>query len=200
MKQLAALTAFLVLSTAAQATPETYVIDDSQTVANFSFSYMGIPSNGNKFEKTTGKVVFDAATRTGSADVTIDASSIETGNALFNHQMQSKGFFDSANHPVITFKSTRMVLDGEQMSMSGDLTVKGVTRPVTLMVSRFECAQHPVNKIDACAAHATLTIKRSEFNMSKFKMLASNEVTLNLSIAAVKAQPVIQLASRDSSR
>jgi polyisoprenoid-binding protein YceI len=195
MKRLALLTALVAFTASVQAAPETYVIDNSQTVANFSFSYLGMSNKTHKFDKTSGKVVFDHAAKTGSAEVTIDAASINTGIALFNSQMQSADFFDAANYPVITFKSSNMSLDGEQMSLTGDLTIKGVTKPVTLAVTRFKCNSGAALQSDVCLANATVTIKRSEFNMGKYAFLASNDVTLSLTIGAVRDQAV-QLASR----
>ncbi len=109
--------------------------------------------------------------------------------------MQSADFFDAANYPVITFKSSNMSLDGEQMSLAGDLTIKGVTKPVTLAVTRFKCNSGAALQSDVCLANATVTIKRSEFNMGKYAFLASNDVTLSLTIGAVREQAV-QLASR----
>jgi len=195
MKRLALLTALVAFTASVQAAPETYVIDNSQTVANFSFSYLGMSNKTHKFDKTSGKVVFDREAKTGSAEVTIDAASINTGIALFNSQMQSADFFDAANYPVITFKSSNMSLDGEQMSLAGDLTIKGVTKPVTLAVTRFKCSSGAALQSDVCLANATVTIKRSEFNMGKYAFLASNDVTLSLTIGAVRDQAV-QLASR----
>lgn len=200
MKRLALLTALVAFTATAQAAPETYIIDNSQTVANFSFSYLGMSNKTHKFDKTSGKVVFDRNAKTGSAEVTIDAASVNTGIALFNSQMQSADFFDAANYPVITFKSSNMTLDGDQLSLAGDLTIKGVTKPVTLAVTRFKCASNPTFQADTCLANATLTIKRSDFNMGKYAFLASNDVTLSLTIGAVKEQPPIQLASRDPIR
>lgn len=200
MKRLATLTALAVMAASAQAAPETYVIDNNQTVANFSFSYLGMANQTHKFDKTSGRVVFDPVTKTGSADVTIDAASINTGVTLFNNKMQSASFFDTAKHPVIAFKSSKMVMEGDQMSMRGELTIKGITRPVTLAVSNFQCLPHPELKVDVCGANATVTVKRSDFNMGKYALLASNSVTLSLTIGAVKEQQLIRLASRDTTQ
>lgn len=196
MNRLALLTVLAALSASAHADPETYVIDNSQTVANFSISMLGVSNKPHKFEKTSGKVVLDPATNTGSAEVNIDARSVNTGIALLDSQMQSADFFDSANFPVITFKSSNLTLGGDQMSLTGDLTIKGVTKSVTLAVTRFKCTAYAGFRGDTCVANASVTIKRSEFNMGKYQFLAGNEVALNLVIGAVKAQPPIQVASR----
>jgi len=197
MKRLAPLTALVVFAAAAQAAPETYVIDNSQTSSQFSYRALGLSNQTHRFEKISGKMVFDRATKTGSADVTIDAASVNTGQTSLNEQIQAADFFDTANHPAITFKSTRMTLDGGQPSMSGNLTIKGVTMPVTLALTNFQCMQDPTFKLDACGASVTVTIKRSDFNMRKYAFLISNDITLNLAFKVVKAQPAMQLASRD---
>lgn len=197
MKRLATLTALVAFAAAAQAAPETYVIDNSHTSSQFSYRALGLSNQTHRFEKISGRVVFDAAAKTGSADVMIDATSVNTGNTLLNNHIQAADFFDTANHPAITFKSTRMTLDGDEPSMSGNLTIKGVTRPVTLAITHFQCMQDSSFKMDACGANATVTIKRSDFNMGRYAFLVSNDITLNLAIKAIKAQPAMQLASRD---
>lgn len=195
MKRFAILITLATLSAVARAAPETYIIDNNQTVANFSFSYLGMANKAYRFDKTSGKVVFDRAAKTGSAEVTIDATSINTGAALFNHQIQSASLFDTARYPVIRFKSSTMTLEGDQMNLAGDLTIKGVTRPVTLAVTHFKCTPHARPQADACVANATVTINRSDFNMGKYTFLASNSVKLDLAIGAVREQPAIQVAS-----
>jgi polyisoprenoid-binding protein YceI len=196
MNRFALLTVLAAFAVSAQAAPVTYVIDNSQTVANFSFSYLGMSGKPNKFDKTSGKVVLDPATKTGSAEVRIDATSVNTGVALLDSQIQSADFFDTANFPVITFKSSNLSLEGEQMSLSGDLTIKGVTKSVTLAVTRFKCSAYSGLQGDTCIANASVTIKRSDFNMGKYAFLAGNDVALNLVIGAVREQPTIQVASR----
>lgn len=200
MKRLAILAALAVCTASVQAAPETYVIDASQTASLFSYRTLGLSSQTHRMERTTGKVMFDPVAKTGSADVIIDATSVNTGHALLDKTIQTADFFDTARHPVITFKSTRMVLDGDQPSMTGELTIKGITRPVTLAVSHFQCMPDPTFLVDACGARASVTIKRSDFNMGKLALLVSNEITLNLAIKAVRQTPYVQVASRDPAR
>src|SRR5512138_1808902 len=129
-----------VFAASVQAAPETYVIDAGHTSSEFSYRYLGIAEQTHRFERISGKVVFDAAAQTGSADVAIDATSVSTAHALFDKTIQSADFFDTARHPLITFTSTRMTLGGPQPSMTGELTIKGVTQPVTLAITQFQCA------------------------------------------------------------
>ena len=197
MKRLATLTMLLTSAATAQAAPEIYVIDSSQTSSQFSYRYLGLANQTHRFEKISGRLVIDHAAKTGSAEVSIDATSVNTGYALLDEEMQTADFFDTANYPAITFKSSKMTLKGDQSSLSGELTIKGVTRPVTLTLTRFQCTQDATFNVDACGASATVTVKRSDFNMGKYAFLASNEITLNLSVKAIKQQPYLQLASRD---
>jgi polyisoprenoid-binding protein YceI len=190
MKRLALFTAVAAFAAAAQAAPVTYVIDNSHTYPHFSYNHLGFSNQTHKFDKTSGKVVLDRAARTGSVDVTIDATSVNTGYALFNEHIQGADFFDTAKHPTITFKSGKMKFRGDQpVSLAGDLTIKGVTRPVTLKITHFKCQPHPMLKVEACGANATTQVKRSEFNMGKNVPYVSDEVTLTLAIEALKEQP-----------
>ena len=200
MKRFVTLTALVVCAASAEAAPETYVIDNSRTSSQFSYRYLGLANQTQRFEKISGTMVFDPATQSGSADVTIDATSVNTGQALLNAQMRAADFFDTANYPVITFKSGKMILSGEQSSLSGELTIKGVTRPVTLAVTHFQCMQDSSLQAETCGAQASVTVRRSDFNMGKFPFLVSNDITLNLAFKAVKAQSYMQVASRDSGR
>ncbi|MDQ1316022.1 MAG: hypothetical protein QG662_2131 [Pseudomonadota bacterium] len=186
MKRLALLTSITVFAAAAQAAPVTYVIDNSHTYPHFSYNHLGFSNQTHKFDKTSGKVVLDRAARTGSVDVSIDVASVNTGHAVFNEHIQAADFFDTANHPTITFKSDKMTFRSDQpVSLAGDLTIKGVTKPVTLAITHFKCQPHPMLKVDACGANATTQVKRSEFNMGKNVPFVSDEVTLTLAIEAV---------------
>lgn len=200
MKRFAMFAALFACAATAQAAPETYVIDANQTASLFSYRALGMSSQTHRFERIRGRMVFDLAAGTGSADVTIDATSVNTGQAALDAKIQNADFFDTANHPAITFKSTRMTLDGERPSLAGLLTIKGVTRPVTLALSNFECGQDRTFQADACGARASVTVKRSDFNMSKYTFLISDEITLNLAFRAVKQSAFTQVASRDPVR
>lgn len=193
MKRLATLIALAVVAGSAQAAPETYIIDSSHTFPQFSYTHLGFSRQTQKFDKTTGQVVLDRAAKTGSADVTIDATSVNTGYALFNQHIQGEDYFDTARYPSITFKSSKMAFNGDEpASLTGDLTIKGVTKPVTLAITHFKCMPHPMLKVPACGANATATLKRSDFNMGKNVPYVGDEITLTLAIEATKAPSTAQ--------
>lgn len=169
------------------AAPETFNIDHTHTAPRFEYSHFGYSNQVHRFDKTSGKLVLDRAAKTGSVDVTIDAKSVNTGYALFNEHIQAADYFDTAKYPAITFKSTAVKFDGDKpVAVEGNLTVKGVTKPVTLTVTSFHSMPHPMLKKDAIGANAVTKIKRSEFNMGKNAPYVSDEVTLSIAVEAVK--------------
>ncbi|OYX25045.1 MAG: polyisoprenoid-binding protein [Hydrogenophilales bacterium 32-62-9] len=187
MKRLVTLIALATVAATAQAAPETYTIDNSHTYPHFTYTHLGFSKQTHKFDKTSGKVVLDRAAKTGSVDVTIDATSVNTGYALFNEHIQAADYFDTAKYPTISFKSSKMNFKGDEpVSLEGDLTIKGVTKPVTLTVTHFKCMPHPMLKVPACGANASATVKRSDFNMGKNVPYVGDEITLTLAIEAMK--------------
>ena len=187
MNRLALFTAIATLSTSAIAAPETYIIDNKHTFPSFSYSHFGYSIQTSRFNKTTGKVVLDEAAKTGSVDVTIDMKSVDTGSALFDEHIQAADFLDTANHPTATFKSTSVRFEGDKpASVDGDLTIKGVTRPVTLKITSFHRMPHPMLKKDAIGANATATIRRTEFNAGKYAPSVGDEVIISIAIEAIE--------------
>jgi polyisoprenoid-binding protein YceI len=187
MKKLVALAVAASLSSAAFAASETYIIEGTHTMPRFEYSHFGYSTQVSRFDKTSGTITLDRAAKTGSVDVVIDAKSVNTGYPLFNEHIQGEDFFDTAKYPTITFKSKALKFDGDKLaSVDGDLTIKGVTKPVTLTVTSFHCMPHPMRKKDACGANATTKIKRSEFNAGKHAPYVSDEVTLTIPVEAVK--------------
>ena len=175
------------IATNAAAAPETYVIDNSHTYPRFEYLHLGFSNQVHRFNTTTGKVVIDRAAKTGSIDVLIDAKSVDTGSTVFNSHIQGDGFLDTANFPNITFKSDNLKFDGDKLaSVEGIMTMKGVSKPLTLTVTAFNCKAHPMNKKDACGANATGKLKRSDFNAGKYAPAVGDDVTVTLSIEAVK--------------
>ena len=176
-----------ITAAAALAAPETYVLDGSHTYPRFSYSHLGFSTQLSRFNTTTGKVVFDKAAKSGSVDIEIDAKSVDTGSTLFNQHIQGEDFLDTAKYPKAIFKSTNVVFEGEKpVKVEGNLTIKGVTKPVTLIVTSFQAMPHPMQKKDAIGANAHTTIKRSEFNAGKYAPNVGDEVRIDIAIEAIK--------------
>ncbi|WP_068639188.1 YceI family protein [Thauera butanivorans] len=191
MKHITKLAAVLAVSAAAAipvlAAPQTYTIDSTHTFPSFSYSHFGMSTQISKFDKTTGTVTLDKEAKTGAVDITIDMKSVNTGYETFDEHIQEADFFDTANYPTATFKSTKVNFEGDKpVSIEGDLTIKGVTKPVTLQVTHFANMPHPMMKKDAIGANATTVVKRSEFNAGKYAPNVGDEVTISISLEAIQ--------------
>lgn len=170
----------------AMAAPQTYVLDPSHTFPRFSYNHMGMSKQILRFNETIGTVVLDKDAKQAQVDVTIDMKSIDTGFDTFDEHIQGADFLDTAQYPTATFKSTKVVFEGDKPAgIEGDLTIKGITKPVTLTVTSFFNGPHPMMKKDAIGANASGTIKRSEFNAGKFAPGVSDEVTLDIALEAM---------------
>jgi polyisoprenoid-binding protein YceI len=184
---LAVAATFAAVAAPAYAAPETYVIDGNHTYPRFEYSHLGYSIQMSRFDKTSGKIVLDRAAKTGSVDVTIDMKSVDTGSTLFNSHIQGEELLDTEKYPTATFKSTGLKFDGDNLSaVDGNLTVKGITKALTLTVTSFHCMPHPMLKKDACGANATTKIKRSEFNAGKHAPYVGDDVTLTIAVEAIK--------------
>lgn len=171
----------LSVSVPAFATPVTYVLDPNHTYPSFEVSHMGFSFFRGVFKNTTGKAVLDMAARTGSLDAKIDTASIDMGNEKLVKQLKTDEFFNAEKFPAMTFKSSKFNFAGDNVaSIDGELTLLGITRPVTLNVDHFKCGPHPFNKKPMCGANATATIKRSEFGMKAYVPAVSDEVKITI--------------------
>lgn len=187
MKKFLALILAAGFSLSAFAAPATFVIDGSHTLPRFEYSHFGYSTQLSRFDKTTGTIVLDRAAKTGSIDVTIDATSVNTGFPAFNGHIQGEDFLDTKKFPTIAFKSSKLNFAGDKLaSVDGTLTIKGVSKPVKLDVTSFHCMEHPMLKKEACGANATTKISRTEFNAGKFAPYVGDEVTLTIPVEAVK--------------
>ncbi len=177
----------LALAAPAFSAPEVFTIDNSHTYPRFSYNHMGFSTQLSRFNKTSGKIVFDKEAKTGSVDIVIDMKSVDTGFALFDEHIQAADFFDTARYPTATFKSTRVNFNGDKPStIEGNLTIKGITKPAVLTVTSFQAVPHPMLKKDAIGANAYTIVKRSDFNMGKNVPAVSDEVRIDIALEAVK--------------
>jgi polyisoprenoid-binding protein YceI len=185
-KKISAALALVTLAAgSAMAAPVTYTVDGSHTFPRFSYSHFGYSTQLSSFGKTTGTVVFDAQAKTGAVDIVIDTTTVNTGFADFNGHIQGEDFLDTAKFPKATFKSTKVVFEGDKpASIEGQLTIKGVTKPVTLTVTSFQAMPHPMMKVPALGANAFVNIKRSEYNAGKYAPYVGDDVRIDIAIEA----------------
>ena len=190
MKSFKKLGAAIALSTLAigsvMAAPVTYAVDSSHTFPRFSYSHMGYSTQLSSFTNTSGTVVFDTAAKSGSVDIVIDMTTVNTGSVDFNGHIQGDGFLDTAKFPKATFKSTKVVFDGDKpASVEGQLTIKGVTKAVTLTVTSFQALPHPMMKVPVLGANAFTNLKRTEFGAGKYAPFVGDDVRIDIAIEAI---------------
>ncbi|MBA2689705.1 MAG: YceI family protein [Burkholderiales bacterium] len=171
------------------AAADTFTVDGNHTIPTFEVSHYGFSIYRGRFDKTAGKVTLDRATKQGSADITIDAASVSTSSPRLNERLRSEDFFNVAQFPTITFKSDNFTFNGDRLvGMAGNLTILGVTRPVTLQVGYFHCGPYRNTKREACGADASTTIKRSDFGMKYGLPALGDEVKLLLGVEGIMDQ------------
>lgn len=171
----------------ALAAPESYTVDSGHTFPSFEISHLGFSTQRGRFDKTSGRVTLDREAKAASVEITIDTSSIDTGNPKLEEHLRKPDFFDVAQYPTITFKSTKAHFSGDTLaSLDGDLTMRGQTRPVTLTLNKFHCGPHPVSKKSACGADGVTTIKRSDFGIKYGLPVIGDEVKLLINVEAQK--------------
>lgn len=172
--------------TVAQAAPEKYVIDNSHTYPYFEVTHLGWSTTRGLFETTTGSAVVDFAAKTGSVEIAISANTINTSFAKRDEHLRAEDYLDTAKYPSITYKGDIKFEGDTPATVDGQLTLRGVTKPVTLTFTRFKCGENPIYKKYYCGADATATIKRSDFGVSGGAGAVSDEVKLLIAMEAVR--------------
>ncbi|QWD73855.1 polyisoprenoid-binding protein [Polynucleobacter sp. TSB-Sco08W16] len=188
-KLLFTLLATIGLATSAFAAPSTYSTDANHTFAQFEYNHLGFSKQTSRFNTVTGTVTIDQAAKKGSADIIIDTKSVDTGSTFFNGHIQSEDFLSTTQFPTATFQSNDMIFKGDKpVELKGTLTLKGVSKPVTLAITHFECKKHPMSGVDYCGANAETKVKRTEFNMGKYAPNVGDDVTIMIAIEAAKKE------------
>jgi len=123
---------------------EHYMIDPLHTAATFSVAHLGLSQQRGSFGRTTGTVTLDRAAHKGSIEVSIDASTVTSGSPSREALLKGEDYFNVAQFPNITFKSVNLRFEGDAVvGADGELTMRGISRPVALSVADFKCAVHP---------------------------------------------------------
>lgn len=170
---------------AAMAAPVTYTVDPTHTYASYEVNHLGLSVQHGTFTKVNGTLVVDDAAKRAQVDVTIDAASLQTFLGDRDTHLKSADFFNVAKFPTLTYKSTDVSFkNGKPALVNGNLTLLGVTKPVTLKLVNVSKAKHPMTGKEAWGANAVATIKRSEFGMKTFLPAISDDVTLNIVLEA----------------
>lgn len=174
----------------AMAAPVTYNLDPNHTFPSFEADHMGgLSVWRGKFNESAGTVVIDRAAKAGSVEVNVQAASIDFGHEKMNVHAKGPDMFDVEKFPVATYKGKFSAFKGDvPTEVQGELTLHGVTKPVTLKINQFACKVHPMLKREVCGADASATFKRSDFGISYGEAYGFNmDVKLLIQVEGIKA-------------
>ena len=179
---------------AAFAAPENYTMDPYHTYPQFEVSHLGFSHMRGRFDRTTGKFTVDRAAKTGSLELVVQTASISTGDndkgsrpRARDEHLRSPDFFNVAEFPTMTFKGTGVKFQGDNVqSIDGQITLLGVTRPLTITLDTWKCGPHPVSKKEMCGGNAQGTVKRSDFGMKFGIPAVGDELKLWIEFEAYK--------------
>jgi len=177
-------------ATAGFAAPQKYVLDSSHSQIVFSYNHLGFSTGYGMFSGFEGEIMFDQEDPANSSvSVSMPESSMLTGwQERFDHFM-SPDFFGASDDDVVHFSSTGIEVTGDTTAkITGDLTLNGVTKPVVLDAVLNQVGDHPMAGKPWAGFSATTTLMRSDFNLGKFAPYISDEVAVELSIEAMKAE------------
>lgn len=165
---------------------EEYTIDPLHTYPNFEINHLGFSTMHGRFGKTEGELTIDWENNTGEVDIVIDAASVDTGMKKRDDHLRSPDFLNAAEFPEITYESTNVVInDDKTAKVEGELTIMGVSKPVTLDVKSINCGEHPMQKgTFVCGFDAEGKIKRSDFGVTYALPAVGDEMKLNIQVEA----------------
>jgi polyisoprenoid-binding protein YceI len=190
MKSSIALLALSGLATVAGAAPTTYNLDPDHTHPAIEVDHFnGLSVWRGIFKKTAGTVTLDPAAKTGTVDITVDTGSIDFAHDKLNEHVASPEILDAAKYPTAVYKGTLGgFVNGAPTTVTGDLTLHGVTKPVALKIDSFKCFQHPLIKKEVCGADATGTFNRADFGVAYGEKFGfKQDVKLHIQVEGVKA-------------
>ena len=185
-KLLALFAASSALAMAANAA-DTYTVDPDFSVAQFEIERLGFSSQSGRFKRTSGKITLDLPARKGSVEFTIYTPSLEMGPVAWSNHLSDEGLLNVKKYPTMRFQSDKLIFDGEKVvAAEGQFTMLGVTKPIKLTVSNFNCGINPIDKRQLCSGNISAHLKRSEFGLTKYIPAVSDEVNINVPVDAYK--------------
>jgi polyisoprenoid-binding protein YceI len=161
-----------------------YSLDKSHGYIIYTYSHLGFSNPRISFDDFDVSLNLDSADPTNSnIDVVIDATSINTHVDEFNGHLNGENFFDTAKYPTITFTSTSIASTGDNtFDVTGDLTIRGITKSVVLATTINKAANHPMRDLPTIGVGATATVSRSDFGMTRGVPAIGDEVIIQIDV------------------
>jgi len=170
----------------------TYTLEPDYTQGVFRWNHLGFSSPAAQFSQGTGTLEFEPADPSrSSVNVMIPLSTFNTGVPALDEDFRSSDFFDTARFPSATFKSTRVERGSlkDQLKVTGELNLHGVTKPVTLDVRIIKIGTNPRTSLPTVGFEAMATLQRSDFGLGKYVPQVSDEIQMQIIVQAVEAKP-----------
>ena len=185
---LAALMCIALLPIPGLAAPMTYTIDPDHTHPVFETDHLdGLSVWRGLFAKTSGQIILDKTAQVGSVDITVDPASVETGQDQLDKVIAGPEFLDAAHYPAVHYSGKLAgFVKGTPTKVTGELTLHGITRPLTLKILSFKCMPHPVFKREVCGADALAQFDRDDFGIDMGKQYGFRmQTTLRIQVEAI---------------
>jgi polyisoprenoid-binding protein YceI len=162
----------------------TYAVDPNHTQVTWQVNHMGFSMLEGQFGASGGSIMIDPAKPNATkVEVNFAIDQLSVTSAPFTGHLKSKDFFDVATHPTAKFVSTKVVATGDKATITGDLTIKGITKPVVLQATFVGAGTNPMNKKVNFGFRATSSIKRSDFGLGAAVPVVSDRVDLTINAA-----------------
>jgi polyisoprenoid-binding protein YceI len=169
----------------------TYTLEPDYTQGVFRWNHLGFSSPAAQFAQGVGSLEFDPADPTkSSVAVTIPLGSLYTGVPALDDDFRSTDFFDTARFPTATFKSTKVekLAAADQLKVTGDLSLHGVTKPIVLDVMIVKVGTNPRSNLPTIGFDAKTTLKRSDFGLGRYVPQVGDEIQMHIISQAVEAK------------
>ena len=179
------------VSGAVLAAPAVYNIDPNHTYPSFEADHMGgLSVWRGKFKESSGAITLDLAAHSGEVNVKIDTTSVDFGHDKLNEHVKSDEMFDVAKFPTATYIGKFSKFNGEKPTeVKGELTLHGVSKPVTLTINSFLCKPNPMTKKEVCGADASATFNRADFGINYGQQMGfKQDIKLAIEVEAVKVE------------
>lgn len=184
----------LALPLAAAAAPENYTLDPLHTYPHFAIEHFGVAMLWGRFDRSSGKFMIDREAKKGSLELAVETATVSTGDnnrgsrpRTLDEHLRTADFFNVAEFPRMTFMASDVKFIGDNPAeVTGQLTLLGVTKPLTLKFERWVCKDHPFSKKPMCGGNATGVLKRTDFGMKYLVPAISDEVRIYVSFEGYK--------------
>ena len=179
------------VSGAVLAAPAVYNIDPNHTYPSFEADHLGgLSVLRGKFKQSSGTITLDRAAHSGEVNVKIDTNSLDFGHGKLNEDAKSDEMFDTAKYPTATYIGKFSKFDGDKPTeVKGELTLHGVSKPVTLVINSFLCKPNPMTKKEVCGADASATFNRADFGINYGQQMGfKQDIKLAIEVEAEKVE------------